>query len=145
MNFNFNLNNYSTGSFTFTPQEDLFAKCNAPQDKSGVYVVYKVGGSSKEIIYIGSSGHIKPNGDIAVRSSGKGGIKGRIVYGHQFKDKRIRSWKNQMIIDNIELLEIDWFVTYCDKNRDSPLYVEINLLHEFYKNNNVLPKWNLKL
>jgi len=143
--FSFNLQNYSSGSFTFDVTENLMYKCNAPNNRSGVYIIYSLQNLNKELIYIGCSGHITNEGIMSVRSTGKGGLKGRIVNGHQFKDNRYRSWPNQMKIENIDSLEVHWFVTHNEIDCDSPLFVETNLLHEFYKVHKRLPRWNQKL
>jgi hypothetical protein len=50
------MNNYKIkGYFEFTPSESLEQKCNAPTDKSGVYLIYEISGKHRRLIYIGSS------------------------------------------------------------------------------------------
>lgn len=134
------------GSFKMMKNEDLRFVCNAPNDKVGVYVVYEVKEGAKYPIYIGSSGHIKNDGNIHVRKTGKGGIYGRIVYGHQFsKEMRYISWVKKMINEGIEELEVHWFTTFDGANcADSPSYAEYYILQEFYNKYKCLPRWNLK-
>ena len=136
------LNDYSvSGSFSCKPDQNLKEVCNAPNDVSGVYVVYSIKNSTEEIIYIGSSGKMKQNGELYTR---KGGIRRRIVYGHQFnKQKRFISWRNKMIEDGIDELKVSWWITYDDQNiKHIPKYTEALLLQKFYKDYGRLPLWN---
>jgi hypothetical protein len=131
--------------FIFTPSDDLKAVCNAPDDKCGIYIFYDASQNNKEIIYIGCSGHIKNDGSVNVRQSGCGGIKGRIVNGHQFDGRqRWLSLPVQMKKNKINELEIHWFVTCTNTLIHSPIFVESCLLQDFYETFGRLPRWNLK-
>jgi hypothetical protein len=44
--------------FFFTVKEKLEDVCNAPKDKSGIYLVYELKNGKIELVYIGSSGKI---------------------------------------------------------------------------------------
>lgn len=135
-----------TGNFIFRRSDKLKVVCNAPNNKAGVYLVYAVNAKIKNLIYIGCSGHIKNDGTISIRKTGLGGIKGRLVNGHQFnRQKRYKCWPLQMELENIDVLEIHWFVTHNLKYIDSPAYVEINLLKKYLDLHKRLPKWNKKL
>ena len=47
------LNKYpNNGSFEFKSTDSLSNVCNAPKNKSGVYIVYAVKGHTKYLIYI---------------------------------------------------------------------------------------------
>jgi hypothetical protein len=82
------LNAYvNKGSFRFKSNQSLLFQCNAPSDEAGIYLVYDMT-NGKELIYVGSSGHIINNGEKHVRRSGGGGIKGRVVNGHQFNNEK---------------------------------------------------------
>src|SRR5690606_6290052 len=133
------------GSFTYSIGEDLRTVCNAPNNKSGIYLFYDLS-TSKELIYVGCCGHIINNGQLSTRETGGGGICGRIVNGHQFgKEKRWKSIPNQMEKDNISKLEIAWFVTIEDEGiKHSPIYAESVILQNFLEVNGKLPKWNKK-
>ena len=134
-----------TGHFLFNVNDNLEKVCNAPNDKAGVYLVYALKDNDKHLIYVGSSGHIDNAGKLSIRKTGGGGIKGRIVNGHQFgKIKRHKSWPTQMQRDSIDCLEIHWFVTHNNDFKESPSYIEYSLLREHFIANNVLPKWNKK-
>jgi len=134
-----------TGKFNFDLNENLKNVCNAPNNKCGVYLFYGINGSSKILVYIGCSGHIKNDGSLSIRKTGMGGIKGRIVNGHQFgKVQRHISLPLQMKIDNFSSLEVKWYVTHDKTYIDSPSFVESCLLQYYFEEYKRLPKWNEK-
>ena len=138
-----------TGNFKFKISDSLKEMAyDVPNRQSGVYLIYDATGKNKNLIYIGSSGHIQNDGLLHTRISGGGGIKDRIINGHQFgnskEHKRYLSWPKQMGIDKIDCLEIHWFITYNCDFKDSPSYVEHLLLHEYYTEYKKLPKWTKK-
>ena len=135
------LNDYTiAGSFYYKPEHNLKETCNAPKDASGVYIVFSVKNGTEEIIYIGSSGKMKQNGNLSTR---KGGIKQRIVYGHQFGEKRIISWKKQMTKNDIPELKVSWWITHNDQSmKHIPKYTEALLLQKYYEDYGKLPLWH---
>ena len=70
------------GRFQFKLQDKLQEVCNAPSDKSGVYLIYAVKKDKRELIYIGCSGKITKDGSMFIRKAGFGGIKDRLINGH---------------------------------------------------------------
>ncbi|GEO08305.1 hypothetical protein [Segetibacter aerophilus] len=134
----------SSGSFHFSLNQNLKTVCNAPNTKAGIYLFYDVT-TQKTLIYIGCSGHIANDGKISIRKTGSGGIWGRIVNGHQFGNmKRHVSLPLQMKMDNIESLEVCWYVTHYNDLIHSPVYVESCLLQTYFEKEKRLPKWNKK-
>lgn len=131
----------SNGHFFFTGKDDLNIVCNAPKDGIGVYVVYALKGGRIELIYIGSSGKIMQNGDF---KTGSGGLFDTLIHGKQFGDARKKTWKEQLISENIEALDIYWYETFDKKNRDLPNFVKGLLIQLFYDIHGSLPKWNLE-
>ncbi len=82
--------------FFFKATDNLIEVCNAPSDKSGVYIVYALVKGRIELVYIGRSGKKESDGTIFIRKANLGGIKDSIVNGHQFgKTPRRISWTNQ--------------------------------------------------
>ena len=129
------------GSFTFNATDSLRVVCNAPADRSGIYLVFCT--VSDDIIYIGRSGKRNSDGDIFVRKAGLGGMKDRIVNGHQFgKIARRISWPTQMKIERIDAIRILWFATHDNDHNDCPTKVENILLSIFKSEYNKLPRWN---
>jgi hypothetical protein len=138
------LNKYKgTGHFPFAQTDNLSQVCNAPTDQSGVYLVYTLQDDSTELIYIGCSGRIRKDGSMFIRTAGFGGLKDRLVNGHQFgKIPRRKSWPNQMKIENMEELDIYWYATHNEKYQDCPRELEKSLLKKYFAIYRRLPKWN---
>jgi hypothetical protein len=144
------LKKYSdNGGFYFFPTERPFLECNAPNDKSGVYLVYAVFENKESLVYIGSSGKMLANGEISIRG-GLGGIKGRLIEGRysykqdgkKIKMNRAHFWIAQMYKEKILKLKIYWFVTHSFVYTDCPLKkdAELRALHRTLHGR--LPAWN---
>lgn len=133
-----------TNHFFFKLKDALGQVCNAPTNKSGVYVIYALKDGQEELIYIGRSGEIKQDGKLFIRKAGFGGLKDRLVNGKQFGMPRRNSWKVQMKEERIEALDIYWYVTHCEDFVDCPKIIENKLLQKFNKVYGRLPKWNNK-
>lgn len=135
-----------TGHFFFKSTDNLKNVCNAPTNKSGVYAVYALKNGRIELIYIGRSGKMEKDGTIFVRKAGLGGIKDRLVNGHQFgKIPRRISWANQLNKEKIEALDIYWYVTHNSQFSDCPRILEKILLKRHIDIYGKLPKWNNEL
>ena len=90
-------------------------------------------------MYIGRSGELKEDGSLAVR---KGGIKDELVNGkHDGKLRRIL-WLGEMLRENIEALDIYWYVTHNDKKTDGPDKIEKKLLSTYKNIYGESPRWN---
>lgn len=136
----------NSGHFFFNQDNDLKTVCNAPTNKSGVYIVYALENGRVELIYIGRSGKILSDGKMFVRKAGLGGIKDRIVNGHQFgKIPRKKSWPIQMTKENIEALDIYWYVTHDNKTIDCPRVLENRILTIHLNIFGFLPRWNKEI
>ena len=132
--------------FFFKSGDSLRQVCNAPTDKSGIYIVYALKNGKIELIYIGRSGKIKKKGSMFIRKAGLGGMKDRIVNGHQFgKTPRRISWPKQIEFEKIEALDVYWYVTHNDKYSDCPRILENKLLQKHLDIYGRLPKWNNEL
>ena len=134
------LNKYKNSNhFFFTTKDELSKICNAPDDKSGVYLVFDLSGDENQLIYIGSSGKMQSDGNIKNREDG---LKGRIVKGKQFGKSRKSSWPKKMIEDGMEVLNVYWYVTFDSIIQDIPAYIEGLLIQRFFELHGRLPKWN---
>jgi len=138
------LDKYNTQDhFFLTPENDLQTVCNAPADKSGVYVIYALKKGRVELIYIGHSGKIEKDGSLSIRNEGLGGLKDEIINGQQFgKTPAHIAWKKQMARENIEALNIYWYVTHNTRYTDCPEALKRNLLRQHQDIFGVFPKWN---
>lgn len=133
----------NTGHFLFRAEDSLMKVCNAPTDKSGIYIVYALAKNKVDLIYIGCSGKKGSDGNIQTRTAGCGGIKDRIVNGKHFnKVARRKSWPSQMLLENLEVIDVYWYVTYDAKNFDFPEDIEGQLLKKYKDIFGHLPKWN---
>lgn len=129
--------------FFFNPMDKLGVVCNAPTDKAGIYVVNALKNGRVELIYIGRSGKVNDDGMLFIR---KGGIKDGIVNGHQFgKSPRRISWPRQMTLENIEALDVYWYVTHNAEYVDCPRVLENELLQNYLEMHDHLPRWNNEL
>lgn len=132
-----------TNHFFVKQSADLKVVCNAPSDKSGVYVVYALKNGHPELIYIGCSGKKGKDSVISVRKAGLGGIKDRIVNGYQFgRIPRRISWINQMKIERIEALDVYWFITQDAIFNDCPRQIEKIILQKYFDIYGEYPRWN---
>ena len=132
--------------FILKSQDSLREVCNAPTNKSGIYIVYALKNGKVELIYIGRSGKIDKDGSMFIRKAGLGGIKDRIVNGHQFgKIPRRISWQNQMRKENIEALDVYWYASHNEKYCDCPRILENKLLQKYVDIFGRLPKRNNEL
>ena len=137
------LNKYKHNDhFFFKPTDNLNSFCNAPNDKSGVYIIYALKGGRIDLIYIGRSGEVKQDGTLFIRKAGLGGLKDRLVNGKQFGEPRRNSWKAVMNYEKIEALDIYWYATHCEKYIDCPKIIESKLLQKHLDIYGRLPKWN---
>jgi hypothetical protein len=81
----------NSGSFQFSSSDELDVVCNAPNEASGVFLVYAMLEENKELIMVGSTGTVQNDGTLKAKS---GGLYDKIVNGHQFaKTARKYSWK----------------------------------------------------
>ena len=128
--------------FFFSPADNLGQICNAPTDKSGLYIIYALKNARIELIYIGRSGEVKSDGSLFIRKAGLGGLKDRLVNGKQFGSPRRNSWKAQMLAEKIEAIDVYWYVTHNDKFVDCPRVLENKLLKKHFNIYGQLPRWN---
>lgn len=131
----------NSGSFQFSSNDDLEVVCNAPNDASGVFLVYSIEEDNKTLIMVGSTGTVQNDGTLKAKN---GGLYDKIVNGHQFaKTARKYSWKTQLQLEKIEAVEVFWYETYNNKTKVIPTFVEGQILQLFLKENGKLPKWNV--
>jgi hypothetical protein len=126
--------------FFFTEKVNLEEVCNAPKKGSGVYIIYELKNGRIELVYIGSSGKIQNNGTVKHRN---GGLFDRIVNGHQFGTiSRGKLWKQRLIDEKIEALDIYWYDTINSDEIGVPSFVEATIMMRFLEVHGRLPRWN---
>ncbi len=105
--------------------------------------MYELKNGRIELVYIGASGKVQNNGTIKHRN---GGLYYRIVNGHQFgKIPRKKSWKQKLIDEKIEVLDIYWYDTINSETMDIPSFVEAAIIQRFFEVHGHLPRWNKEL
>jgi hypothetical protein len=139
------LKHKQTNHFFFIATDSLSQVCNAPTDKSGVYIIYAIKGGRIELIYIGCSGKVKSDGTLFIRVAGFGGLNDRLVNGKQFGEAIRNSWKTIMQYEKIEALETYWYATRSDEFIDCPRVLENKLLQKHKEIYGRLPRWNNEL
>lgn len=139
------LNKYRKNDhFFFRATDSLAEVCNAPDDKDGVYLVYELKDGGVTLVYIGSSGEKMPG--YAIRE-GLVGIYTDIIFGSgSAKVRNSERWPVKMLSENIEALDIYWWVTYNGNNYsgDHPEDVKRSLFRAHKKIFGALPKWNTR-
>lgn len=134
----------NTNHFFFEANQKLIEVCNAPTDKSGVYLIYKLAKGKIDLVYIGSSGQKLKDGTLKTRKAGLGGIKDRLVNGKQFGDRRKITFPIVMKLQQIDALDIYWYVTYDEHTNDFPSDIEEKLIAKFHSIYGKLPEWNME-
>ena len=131
----------NSGSFQFSTNDDLEVVCNAPNEASGVFLVYAIQEENRELIMVASTGTVQNDGTLKAKN---GGLYDKIVNGHQFaKTARKYSWKTQLKLEKIEAVEVFWYETYNYKTKVIPTFVEGQILQLFLKETGKLPRWNV--
>ena len=131
------LKKYSSDNFIFDKNQTLKEVCNAPKNKSGIYLIYAIKQNNSTLVYIGSSGKIQNNGKIKHRN---GGLYDRLVNGKQFGKRRNLSFVEKLIDENIDALNIYWYDTLSQK--DIPATIEGLVIQKYFDANGWLPRWN---
>ena len=135
------LEKFKTESFSLTADGSLEEVCNAPESGSGVFVVTAVSEEGAELVMVGSTGTVQNDGTLKIKN---GGLYDKIVNGHQFaKTGRKYSWPAQMKKENIDRLEVTWYETFNDTDKQIPTFVEAQILQNFLDENDRLPRWNV--
>jgi hypothetical protein len=123
------------GHFFFNPGDKLADVCNAP-DKPGVYYFVRLAKGKVDLVYIGASDTIDR----------KGTFRDQLLYGRlnnkQDGVKRQKFFEDIMKREQIDALDIYWFVTYDDDNHHLPSYVEAVLMQKYFDLHGCLPDWN---
>ena len=130
------LTKYKTnGHFFFEIGQTLSQVCNAPE-KAGVYYILMLRKGKIELVYIGASGTINQKGEFSSQL-----LRGRLNNKQDGK-KRQQFFEAIMLENEIDALDIYWFVTFDDKHRHIPTYIEALLLQKYFDIYGCLPQWN---
>ena len=135
------LNKYKTKDhFFFKATDSLAEKCNAPDDKDGVYLVYELKNGRISLVFIGTSGDKIPGYAI---KEGLLGLYTNFLHGPDSeKTPRSQSWPVKMLSENIDALDIYWWVTYKNNRGDHPADIKRSIRRKHKAMFGEPPIWN---
>lgn len=125
------LEKYKNNDHFFLKKGDLVSAASTEvPEMPGVYYVIKLAQGRIELVYIGKSGMVNGDDDSKSQLLRSSIIQQQLFFAQKFVD------------ENIEGLDIYWFVTMDDKNKELPSFVEGQIMQRFYDQNRRMPKWN---
>lgn len=128
---------YKNNGHFFYKKGDRLAEASKDVPKlPGVYYIIRLARGRVELVYIGKSVTITQSGQFKDQL-----LRGRIN-NKQDGMKRQDFFNKKMIEENIDGLDIYWFVTMDKSNNDLPGYVEGLLIQRFFEVQGRLPLWN---
>jgi hypothetical protein len=124
------------GHFFFKRNESLKDLSKNVPDLPGVYYIIRLAGGKIDLVYIGKSGTIQQNGTFKEQ-----GLNRRL--NNKQESKRREDFLNEKFEkENIDGLDIYWFVTFDNKNKDLPGFVEGTILQRYFEVHGKLPSWD---
>ncbi|MGD0754507.1 MAG: hypothetical protein ABR927_05545 [Bacteroidales bacterium] len=126
----------NNGHFFFKKGNQLSEVSKDVPELPGVYYIVRLAKGRVELVYIGKSGTITQNGQFKEQL-----LKSRLN-NKQDGMKRQDFFDKKMIEENIDGLDIYWFVTMDKSINDLPGYVEGLLIQRFFEVQGRLPLWN---
>lgn len=130
------LEQYQQGHFFFEKGDNLRTVSKSVPDLPGVYYVLRLAKGKVEIVYIGKSGTILQTGSF------KGQTLRSRINNKQENIKRQDYFTQKIENEQIDALDIYWFVTMDENNNDLPGYIEGLLMQQYFKIYGRLPEWN---
>ena len=127
----------NNGHFFFNSGDKLIEASENVPELPGVYYIIKLSGGRIDLVYIGKSGTINQSGVFKDQL-----LKGRINNKTNGM-KRQKYFEQKMLEENIDALDIYWFVTMDKSNSDLPGYVEGLLMQRYFEVHGKLPSWNI--
>ena len=130
-------NKYSNCGHFFFKKGDILTKVsNKVPQLPGVYYFLRLANGEKELVYIGKSGTINQDGTFQDQ------LLRKRINNKQEGKKRQLFFDEKIEAENIDEMEVHWFVTMDKRNNDLPGYVEGLLLQRYFEVNGKLPLWN---
>lgn len=126
----------NNGHFFFKKGDKLSEVSKDVLKLPGVYYIIKLSKGRIELVYIGKSGTMHRDGNFGDQM-----LNNRIK-NKQEGIKRQEYFEQKLQSEQIDALDIYWFVTFDDKHKDLPGYVEGLLLQRYFEVNGKLPPWN---
>jgi hypothetical protein len=126
----------NSGHFFFKKGDRLTNVSKEVPELPGVYYIIRLSKSKVDLVYIGKSGTINQSGICKDQL-----LKGRINNKSNGM-KRQQYSEQKMAEENIDGLDIYWFVTMDKTNNHLPGYVEGLLMQRYFDIHGKLPQWN---
>jgi hypothetical protein len=126
----------NNGHFFFNKGDSLKQVSKSVPDLPGVYYIVRLSNGRIELVYIGKSCTIQQNGEIKDQ-----GLRSRLN-NKQEGIERQDFFESRILKENIDALDIYWFVTFDTKHKDLPGFVEGLLIQRFFEIYGRLPLWN---
>lgn len=129
------LNKYKkNGHFFFRATDSVKEVCNAPDSGHGVCIIHELKLGRVELVYIGGSGSPK--------KLEYNGIKDFILNGKTFSTPQSKSWAVKMLAENIDALDVYWWITDDKEHNDDAFEIELDVLDLCIDIYDDLPRWN---
>ena len=109
--------------FFLSPSDNLVKVCNVPENKSGIYIIYALKNGGIELVQIACS-----NENEAIRNQ---------IIKQQF------FWRSKMQKENIEALDIYWYITQTSESLNDPGKIKEKLLITHQEIYGYAPGWNI--
>ncbi len=126
----------NNGHFFFMKGGSLAEASKDVPEVPGVYYIVRLSRGRIDLVYIGKAGTVTQTGKFKDQM-----LKGRIN-NKQDGMKRQIYFDMKMELENIDGLDIYWFVTIDKTHHDLPGFVEGMLIQRFFEVHGRLPEWN---
>lgn len=131
------LNKYKNcGHFFLTHSDKLSEQSKDVPNLPGVYYILRLANGHVDLVYIGKSGTILQNGTF------KNQLLKKRLNNKQDGMPREQFFKEKIKQEQIDALDIYWFVTFDENQRDIPAFVEAQIIQRYFDNYGQLPEWN---
>lgn len=127
---------HNQGHFFFQKGDSLATQSRAVPNLPGVYYIIRLAQGNVDLVYIGKSGTILQNGRF------KNQLLRNRLNNKQDGIKRQLFFDLKMEQEDIDGLDIYWFVTFDNQHNDLPAYVEAVLIQRYFNIHGCLPPWN---
>ena len=127
----------NNGHFFFRKGDNLKQVSKSVPDLPGVYYIVRLSKGRIELVYIDKSGAIQQNGQFKGQ-----GLQSRLN-SKQEGIERQGFFESRILKEDIDGLDIYWFVTFDIKSKDLPGFVEGLLIQRFFEIHGRLPLWNM--
>ena len=126
----------NNGHFFLKKGDNLKQISKSVPDLPGVYYIVRLSRGRIELVYIDKSGTIQQNGQFKDQ-----GLQRRLNSKQEGIERQV-FFESRFLKENIDALDIYWFVTFDTKSNDLPGFVEGLLIQRFFEINGRLPLWN---